>query len=65
MSVHFFKYYLNDSYNRSELQDFVEEQLGFELTDHQLEVIRGRFYEVGFNVSLDTETDELKIVGIR
>jgi hypothetical protein len=51
-----FKYYLNDSYSRSEFAEFLEDQTGITLTEEQIENIGRPFYEVEFACKLDTKT---------
>lgn len=59
-----FKYYLHDNSNRFELADFVGKQLGISADDPVWENVGRPFYEVGLDCTIDTESGEVKILGV-
>ena len=58
------KYYLHDDYSGEEMSEWILSQTGVTLDDDLLETAMGRFYEVGFNCTLNTETGEIEILSI-
>lgn len=59
-----FKWYLHESYTRGEIMEEFERKTGVSIELDLAENIYNKFYEVGFNCTLNTKTGNVKILGI-
>lgn len=64
MAIVPFTYYLHDEDTAYERADDIGSQIGIDLDEAMIEKMGNPFYEVGLNCTLDTETGEVKIVGV-
>lgn len=60
-----FKYYLHDSYERSEAAEVLASALGVEEDDEIFEKMGRPFYEVELTCEIDMETGEVTILSAR
>jgi hypothetical protein len=56
-----FTNYLHERSSRRELEEFFEDQTGYELTDALSEKLYGAFYELAVTVSMNTRTGEIEL----
>ena len=54
-----FNFYLHNNYNRSEIEELIEDKTGYYLEDKLITNIINAFYEVGFPCVLNTKTGKL------
>lgn len=59
-----FEYYLHDDYSSFERADYIAKQIGVESTEEMAEDMGQPFYEVGLECEYDTETGQVKILGL-
>lgn len=64
MAIKQFTYYLHDSYETSERVEQISEEIGEDLSHLYEELRYTPFYEIGFNCEIDTETGDIKVLGI-
>lgn len=64
MAIVPFKYYLNDNASATERAEAISEQAHIDISEDLMDKIGRPFYEVTLNCTLDTETGEVKILGV-
>lgn len=60
-----FVYYLHDDNDSLEMRELIEGKTGIKISDELAEKIGRPFYEVALTCELDTETGEVKLLGVR
>ena len=68
MSTEAFTYYMHDGYSSSERAEHIAGQIGItdeDAIDALAEKIGRPFYEIALDCTIDTETGEVKILGLR
>jgi hypothetical protein len=62
-----FKHYLHEGYEVDDMRSWIEDQISVVLPDTEQvhdNLKFSPFYEVGFNCSIDTETGDIRILGL-
>lgn len=64
MTVVPFKYYLHDDASARERAQWISQQTGVEIDENLMEKIGRPFYEIGLDCTLDTQTGEVRVLGV-